>query len=425
MELLEDDLGVGLEPAEKHSSPADDLSERPRECEAKARVLREPPPEVTAKRELPRTDTANEQILRTARRERGGRVRVSRARLRKAAFALALAAGVAGAAEYGYHYWTTGRFLIATDDAYVDAHSSLIAPKVSGYIAAVLVTDNAHVRRGEELARIDPRDYQTALAKARANVAEADANIRVLHQQIAQQKLVVEQQRLQVAADDAVLVYARQNDLRYTELASSGYGTVQQAEQSTADSRKDQASLGRDTTAVAAAAEQVKVLGAQLQQARAVLAQSLAAENQAILNLGYTVIRAPFDGTVGVLTVAPGQYVQPGTQLMAIVPLNRVYITANYKETELTNVRPGQPATIAIDTYPGTVVHGRVASLAPASGEEFALLPPDNATGNFTKIVQRIPVKIVIDKDDPLRGLLRPGMSVEPTIDTDPSNAGR
>jgi membrane fusion protein, multidrug efflux system len=350
----------------------------------------------------------------------GGRIRVSGARLREAALALALAAGIAGGAEYGWHYWTVGRFLVTTDDAYVDAHSTLIAPHVSGYIVAVPVTDNETVRKGDVLARIDPRDYEAALAQARANVAAAEANTETLGRQIAQQKLVVVQDGEQVAADRAALVYAQQNFTRYTALARTGFGTVQAAQQSTADIRRQQAFLDRDSSAVAVQQKQIGVFEGQFSQAKAALAQQRAAEWQAELNLGYAVIRAPFDGTVGVLTATQGQYVQPGTQLMALVPLHRVYITANYKETDLTDVRPGQPATIAVDTYPGVTVHGRVEGLAPASGEEFALLPPDNATGNFTKIVQRIPVKIVVDRSDPLAGMLRPGMSVEPTIDTKP-----
>jgi len=166
------------------------------------------------------------------------------------------------------------------------------------------------------------------------------------------------------------------------------------------------------------AQKQVDVLRAKLESAQAMLAQREAADHQAELNLSYTNIVAPTDGTVGVRTLRVGQYVQAGTQLMAVVPLQAVYVTANYKETQLTDVRPGQPATISVDMFPDTVVHGHVDSIAPASGEEFALLPPDNATGNFTKIVQRIPVKIVVDRHDPLAGMLRPGMSVEPTIDT-------
>jgi membrane fusion protein (multidrug efflux system) len=352
---------------------------------------------------------------RTATKRKVGRGWWSLKRLLIAAAALAVLAAAAG---YGYHYWTTARFLVSTDDAYVEAHSVLISPKVSGYISEVPVDDNQAVKAEQVIARIDPRDYQTALDQAHANVAAAQASIGTLNQQIAQQKLVVEQDRQQVASDQAALVYSQQDFQRYTQLAKDGWGTVQRAQQAQADIREKDAALQHDTAVVAAAEKQIGVLEAQVVQANATLAQQQAMKHQAELNLSYATITAPVDGTVGVRTLRVGEYVQAGTQLMAVVPLQAVYITANYKETQLTDVRPGQSVTIYVDTFPGTKVHGYVESLAPASGQEFALLPPDNATGNFTKIVQRIPVKIIVNKDDPLAGMLRPGMSVEPTIDT-------
>jgi membrane fusion protein, multidrug efflux system len=343
--------------------------------------------------------------------------------LRQLLIAVAAGLSLILAGLYGDYWWNTGRFLVTTDDAYVQAHSALIAPQVSGYIIAVPVDDNQRVRTGQVLARIDPSLYQAALDQARANVAAAEASIATLQQQIEQQRLVVDQDRQQVTADQAAQVYAQQNFVRYTQLARDSWGTVKNAQQATAEIREKTAALERDTTGVEAAKKQIAVYEAQLAQAKATLAQQQATEKQAEINLGYTTIAAPFDGTIGVRTVTVGQYVEPGAQLMAVVPLRRVYITANYKETELTDVRPGQPVTIDVDTFPGDTVHGTVESVAPASGEQFALLPPDNATGNFTKIVQRIPVKIAIDKKDPLLGTLRPGMSVEPTIDTKPGAA--
>jgi membrane fusion protein, multidrug efflux system len=345
-------------------------------------------------------------------------VRSRRWSLRQLLIALAAGLLLSLAALYGDYWWRTGRFLVTTDDAYVQVHSALIAPQVSGYIIAVPVNDNEQVHAGQLLAQIDPSIYQAALDQARANVAAARASIATLQQQIAQQKLTVEQDQQLVASDQAALVYSKQNYDRYTKLASDGYGTVQNAQQATADIQEKTAALQRNTTGVASAKKQIDVYVAQLEQAKATLAQQQALEKQAEINLGYTKIVAPCDGTVGVRTATVGPYVEAGTQLMAVVPLHEVYVTANYKETELTDVRPGQPVTIGVDTFPGKVVHGTVESLAPASGENFALLPPDNATGNFTKIVQRIPVKIAIDKADPLLGTLRPGMSVEPTIDT-------
>ena len=327
---------------------------------------------------------------------------------------------LAGTGSYGYYWWTTGRFMMSTDDAYVQAHSVLISPKVSGYISEAPVDDNQSVHAGEILARIDPRDYQTALDQARGNVTAAQASIDTLSRQIAQQKLAVEQARQLVVSDQAALVYSQQDFQRYTALAKTGYGTVQRAQLSQADIREKQAALQHDATGVGVVKKQIGIFEAQLAQANATLAQQQAIEHQAELNLSYTTITAPVDGTVGVRTLRVGQYVQAGTQLMAVVPLQAVYVVANYKETQLTEVRPGEPVTIDIDTFPGIMVHGRVDSLAPASGQEFALLPPDNATGNFTKIVQRAPIKIVVDKGEALAGMLRLGMSVEPTIDTKP-----
>jgi membrane fusion protein, multidrug efflux system len=346
-----------------------------------------------------------------------GRGRRSLKRLLLAVAALPLLAAAAG---YGNYYWTSGRFLVSTDDAYVQAHSVLISPKVSGYLSEAPVDDNQPVKAGEVLARIDPRDYQTALDQAHANVAAAQAAIDTLNQQIDQQMLVIEQGRHQVASDQAALVFSQQDFQRYTQLAKDGWGTVQRSQQAQADIREKDATLQHDIAVVAAAERQIGVFKAQVTQATATLDQQQAMEHQAELNLSYTNITAPVSGTVGARTLRVGQYVQAGTQLMAVVPLQAVYIVANYKETQLTDVRPGQPVTIDVDTFPGAKVTGHVDSVAPASGQEFALLPPDNATGNFTKIVQRIPVKIVVAANDPLANLLRPGMSVEPTIDTKP-----
>ena len=357
-------------------------------------------------------------IDRTA--TRAGRGRWSLKQLSIAAGALLL---IAAAAGYGNYYWRTGRFLVSTDDAYVQAHSVLISPKVSGYLSEAPVDDNQPVKAGAVLARIDPRDYQTALDQARANVAAAQAAIDTLNQQIDQQMLVVEQGRHQVASDQAALIFSQQDFQRYTQLAKDGWATVQRSQQAQADIREKDATLQRDVAVVSAAEKQIGVFKAQVTQATATLAQEQAMEHQAELNLGYTIITAPVDGTVGVRTLRVGQYVQAGTQLMAVVPLQAVYIVANYKETQLTDVRPGQPVTIDVDTFPGAKVTGHVDSVAPASGQEFALLPPDNATGNFTKIVQRIPVKIVVNANDPLANLLRPGMSVEPTVDTKPASS--
>ena len=323
-----------------------------------------------------------------------------------------------GAGWYGYNWWTVGRFQESTDDAYVKADSSIVAPKVSGYIADVLVRDNETVSAGQPLARIDSRDYQTALDQAKADVAAARADIANAEAAIEQQGAAIDQARATVAVDQAALTYAQQQYDRYTALARTGAGSVQQAQQYTANIQSATATLQRDQAAVTATEKQLDVLRAQRDKAAAALAHDQAVESQAGLNLGYTTITAPFAGTIGARSLRVGQYVQPGTQLMAVVPLAETYVVANFKETQLTDVRPGQTVEVAVDTFPGAVIKAHVDSLSPASGQEFALLPPDNATGNFTKIVQRIPVRIALDRDDPLAGQLRPGMSVIATIDT-------
>ena len=323
-----------------------------------------------------------------------------------------------GAGWYGYNWWTVGRFQESTDDAYVKADSSIVAPKVSGYIADVLVRDNETVSAGQPLARIDSRDYQTALDQAQADVAAARADIANAEAAIEQQGAAIDQARATVAVDKAALTYAQQQYDRYTALARTGAGSVQQAQQYTANIQSATATLQRDQAAVTATEKQLDVLRAQRDKAAATLAHDQAVESQAGLNLGYTTITAPFAGTIGARSLRVGQYVQPGTQLMAVVPLAETYVVANFKETQLTDVRPGQTVEVAVDTFPGAVIKAHVDSLSPASGQEFALLPPDNATGNFTKIVQRIPVRIALDRDDPLAGQLRPGMSVIATIDT-------
>jgi len=323
-----------------------------------------------------------------------------------------------GLGIYGRYYWTTGRFLVSTDDATVAADSVIISPKVSGYLSEVLVDDNQAVRASRTLAHIDDRDYRTALAGAQANVASAQAAIDNLEQKTAQQRLSIVQAQAAVTTDQAALAFSQQQYSRYSGLARTGAATVQDSQQWQTDQREKEAALSRDTAAVGVAQKQIDVFGAELAQAKAALAQQQSLLRQAELNLSYTIITAPVDGTVGNRTLRVGQYVHAGTALMAIVPLSAVYVTANYEETQLTNVQSGQPVTIDVDMFPSASVHGVVNSIAPASGEEFALLPPDNATGNFT--VQRIPVKITIDPHDPLAGRLRPGMSVEPTIDTRP-----
>jgi membrane fusion protein (multidrug efflux system) len=342
---------------------------------------------------------------------------VTRKSAKRALLGLGLAAVVVAAVCYGYQYWTVGQYLESTDDAYVNADYTTVAPKISGYIAEVLVQDNERVTTGQVLARIDDRDFRTALDQAKADVAAADSTIRNIDAQIVEQDSVIEHGKAEIAATEASLRFATEDNARYADLVKAGAGTVQRAQQADSLLREKQAQLQGDRAGLVAAQKQIDVLSTQRLTAVAQRDRAQAIAHQVELNLSYTVLTAPVDGTVGARSLRVGQYVQAGTQLMALVPLQSVYIVANFKETQLTRVRDGQKVTIDIDTFPGVTLTGHVDSLSPASGLQFALLPPDNATGNFTKIVQRIPVKILVDRSA-LSGLLRPGMSVEPTIDT-------
>jgi membrane fusion protein (multidrug efflux system) len=342
-------------------------------------------------------------------------------RLRRLLLAGAAVAALAGASWYGFDYWTVGRFVVSTDDAYVRADNTTIAPKVSGYLREVLVGDNEHVKAGQVLARIDERDFKVALDQARADVAAAQATVTSKQAQLEVQQSIIAAAKATIEVDIANKTFAGQENKRYTDLAATGYGSLQNAQAAQSRNAGAEAAIARDQANLASALKQVDLLKAEIKQAEAAAARASALQAQAELNLGYTTISAPIDGVAGNRTLRVGQFVQAGTQLMSLVPASGAYVIANYKETQLTHVHEGQPVDVSVDMFPGQVVHGHVDSLAPASGQEFALLPPDNATGNFTKIVQRIPVKIVLEGGTPIA--LRPGMSVVPHISTKlPSN---
>jgi membrane fusion protein (multidrug efflux system) len=345
--------------------------------------------------------------------------------LRKLLSTGAALAVLAGSAWVGWDYWTVGQYLVSTDDAYVRADSTTIAPKVAGYLLQVLVKDNERVRTGQVLARIDDRDFKVAFDQAEADVAAARATIASKQAQLEVQQAVINAAKATLDVDRAVVTFAGQENKRYTDLATTGYGSVQNAQQAQSRSASAEATLIRDGANLTSAEKQIDLLKAEIVQAGASLARAQALQRQAELNLGYTTITAPIDGVVGNRTLRVGQFVQAGTQLMSVVPAAGAYVVANYKETQLTDVHEGQAVAIAVDMFPDHVVHGHVDSIAPASGQEFALLPPDNATGNFTKVVQRIPVRIALDTGSNNSIELRPGMSVIPTIETRaPSSAG-
>jgi membrane fusion protein, multidrug efflux system len=350
---------------------------------------------------------------------------VHQPRSRKETFRRFLMAGaavavLAAAGWYSWDYWTVGRYLVSTDDAYVQADNTTIAPKVSGYLTEVAVGDNERVKAGQVLARIDDRDFKVALDQAKADVAAAEAAVTSKQAQLDVQQAVIAAAKATIEVDTAAKTFASQENKRYTDLAATGFGSVQNAQQAQSRNAGAEAAILRDTANLASAQKQVALLKAEIAQAVAASARASALQRQAELNLGYTTIVAPIDGVVGNRTLRVGQFVQAGTQLMSLVPATGAYVVANFKETQLTDVREGQAVDVAVDMFPGKTVHGHVDSLAPASGQEFALLPPDNATGNFTKVVQRIPVKIALDGGAPIA--LRPGMSVIPTIETQPRN---
>jgi membrane fusion protein (multidrug efflux system) len=311
-----------------------------------------------------------------------------------------------------------GQYFVSTDDAYIAADSAMISPKIGGYVSTVLVNDNQAVSAGQLLATIDDRDYQSAFAGAKADVQAARAAILSDQAQLSLQQAKIAAAQATVEADQARENFAALDKRRYAQASAAGASTAQSAAQADTELATAQATLDADKAGLLGAQREVDVLNAQLAQANASLAQARAKATQAALDLSHTEIVAPFNGVVGDKTVAAGDFLQPGTEIMAIVPLRQVYVLANYKETQITNIWPGQKVTISVDGFPGLHVTGFVDSLSPSSGQEFALLPPDNATGNFTKIVQRLPVKIDIDMTPDLVGKLRPGMSVEPDIDT-------
>ena len=337
--------------------------------------------------------------------------------LRKGVLSMALVAGAGYGFHFGHHYWTVGRFIETTDNAYVKADYTTVAPKVAGYVKDVLVDDNEVVKAGQVLARIDDRDFQVVLSQALAELKASEAAITNIDAQIALQQSVIGQAEASVDASNASLVFAKSEAKRDTQLSSTGAGTQSRAEQSRSLMDQAIAAVQRDQAALIAAQDKVPVLRSQRDHAAAQRDRAAAAVQQAELNLSYTNIVAAVDGTLGARSIRVGQYVTAGTQLMAVVPLHSVYVVANFKETQLTYVRPGQPVNIEVDGFPGLEVKGHVDSVSPASGLEFSLLPPDNATGNFTKIVQRIPVKIIID-DEARAAQLRSGMSVVPKINT-------
>ena len=314
----------------------------------------------------------------------------------------------------GLAYWLSVRHYESTDDAFIAARSFSVAPKVGGYVIDVPVTDNQHVSAGDLLARIDQRDYKIALDQAQAQVSVAQANIGNIQAQIGSQHEQVNQAKAQLDQAQAQLRFSQQEESRARDLVEKGAGTVQREQQTRSDLQAQEANTARAKAAMIGAELGIKTLEAQLESARSSLQQAQAQLDQAKLNLGYTNVMAAQSGRVVKLSGAAGIFVTAGQSLAMFVP-DEVWIVANYKETQLTDMRPGQPVEFRIDAYPDRKLTGRVDSVQPGSGTAFSLLPAENATGNFVKVVQRVPVKITVDKW-PADVPVGPGMSVVPWV---------
>ena len=339
---------------------------------------------------------------------------------------------LAWSARYGNYYLTEGRYLVSTDDAYVGASTVIVSPKIAGYVAQVLVRNNQQVHSGDLLARIDPGDYQLAVDAARAKVATQDATIARIGRQIDAQHATVQQAEALVGSARASAESAAADQQRASleferaqKLAQTSFGSQQHLEQATADARRTVAAGAGAASALASAKAQtafananVDVLQSQKTEAERARAELTNVVERAERDLSFAEIRAPFDGTVGNKSIEVGQFLQPGARLLAIVSRDKVYVDANFKETQLAAIQPGQKVDVLVDALGGESVEGVVRSVAPASGSQFSLLPPDNATGNFTKIVQRVTVRIGFDAEAIRAHVLRPGLSVVATIRT-------
>ena len=350
-------------------------------------------------------------------------LRSALARLAIPLVAVIIALAFVAVATLRWDAWVGSAAIQTTDDAYVRADLTRLSSRVAGEVLSVAVNDFDRVKQGQLLIQIDPADYEAQVAQAEAGVLGAQAALDNLANQIELQYATIAQAQAAQTSAEALEVEARQEQERQQSLSQTDAGTRQRLEQAVAAYAKAEADVHASRAVVAAQKHQLEVLQGTRKQRAADLDAANANLKAARLKLGYTKITAPFDGVVSERQVQPGDYVNIGSNLINVVPLPNVYVIANYKETQLTRVLPGQRVDVRVDTFPNQVLRGRVERIAPASGSQFALLPPDNATGNFTKVVQRIPVRIMFDKDQPLLEQLLPGMSVETRIHTDDTNA--
>jgi membrane fusion protein (multidrug efflux system) len=337
--------------------------------------------------------------------------------VRRVLVAVAIVAAAA-LAVWLYQYWTVGRFVESTNDAYVQADAVVVAPKVAGYVDKVFVTDNQAVKAGDPLFQIDPRDYRSQVAQAQAQIDVAGAAAEGLRAQIAEQQAAIAGIRARLTAAHADLELARAIEARYKALAATGAEAKETYGEKRSQLANAIAQLKLRESELSSAQRRIATLQAQVGETAAQAEGARAQREAAGVDLSSTLVRASIAGRVGNKTVQLGQFVQPGTRAMSIVPVDKLYIEANFKETQVGMMRVGQPVSIEIDALDGIELHGRVESFSPGTGAQFSLLPPENATGNFTKIVQRIPVRVSIDAGPETRALLIPGMSVTVSVDT-------
>lgn len=328
----------------------------------------------------------------------------------------AIAIGVAG--WYGVQWWQAGRFLVSTDDAYVGGNVTPLAPRVAGHIDEVLVEDNQHIAAGQLVIRIDDRPFKAALEHAQASVQQKQSALDNLRAQVSLQNSLIEQAEADLEAKNAAAVFTGQDAKRYEVLASARTGSQQDAQRSFAADSQAKASVAASRAGLAAARQQLDVLNTQISEATAEVAAAKADLDTAQLDLGFTQVRSPIDGIVGNRLAQVGTYVSPGSYLLTIVPATGLWVDANFKEDQLRHMADGQAATVYTDIAPDEPLKGHVTSLGPATGAIFSVIPPQNATGNFTKIVQRVPVRITIDQDQVQQVALRPGLSTAVTVDT-------
>ena len=340
---------------------------------------------------------------------------------RRSLIAGAAVIAIIAGGSFGTEWWLNGRYVISTDDAYVRAHNTTLASKISGYVASIPVEDNATLHAGDVIATIDDGDYQLALDSARDKVATQVATVDRIGRQVIAQQANVDQAQAQMVSAQAAAKRAQLELDRQQALAAQKFASQQTLEQAQANRDQSVASVDSAQATIDAANANLDVLKAQQQEAARTLDELKTAQAKAKRDLSFTVIRAPVDGVFSNRAVQTGDYVQTGQRVGSLVPLDDVYIDANFKETQLQRIRPGQTVEISVDALPDHAIEGHVESLSPASGAVFSLLPPDNATGNFTKIVQRLPVRIRVPSGVATEQLLRPGMSVVVSVNTKPT----